>query len=329
MLFIKIFLKTNETNLSYLFLWQIFIMQLLDGKKLASEIKNEIAEEVKQLKFLGKKVPHLAAILVGDDGASQTYVNSKVKSCEKVGFKSSLIRLKSDITQNELITQINLLNNDDSIDGFIVQLPLPKHIDEEKIILAIAPEKDVDGFHPMNVGRMTLNIPSYVSATPKGILEMLNRYNIETEGKHCVVIGRSNIVGLPMSLLMQRRTQPGNCTVTLCHSKTNDLSKHTLQADIIIAALGKPKFLTADMVKKGAVVIDVGITRVEDSTTKSGYKLLGDVDFENVSKKCSFISPVPGGVGLMTVASLLQNTLSAAKEEFYKKTMSLDIDFEV
>jgi methylenetetrahydrofolate dehydrogenase (NADP+)/methenyltetrahydrofolate cyclohydrolase len=329
MLFIKIFLKTNETNLSYLFLWQIFIMQLLDGKKLASEIKNEIAEEVKQLKFLGKKVPHLAAILVGDDGASQTYVNSKVKSCEEVGFKSSLIRLKSDITQNELITQINLLNNDDSIDGFIVQLPLPKHIDEEKIILAIAPEKDVDGFHPMNVGRMTLNIPSYVSATPKGILEMLNRYNIETEGKHCVVIGRSNIVGLPMSLLMQRRTQPGNCTVTLCHSKTNDLSKHTLQADIIIAALGKPKFLTADMVKKGAVVIDVGITRVEDSTTKSGYKLLGDVDFENVSKKCSFISPVPGGVGLMTVASLLQNTLSAAKEEFYKKTMSLDIDFVV
>jgi len=304
-------------------------MQLLDGKKLAAEIKKEIAEEVKQLKFSGRKVPHLAAVLVGEDGASQTYVNSKVKSCEEVGFKSTLIRLKKDITQNELITQINLLNNDDSVDGFIVQLPLPKHIDEEKIILAISPEKDVDGFHPTNVGRMTLNIPSYVSATPKGILEMLNRYNIETEGKHCVVIGRSNIVGLPMSLLMQRRSKPGNCTVTICHSKTNDLSKYTLQADIIIAALGKAKFLTADMIKKGAVVIDVGITRVEDATTKSGYKLLGDVDFENVSKKCSYISPVPGGVGLMTVVSLLQNTLSAAKEEFYKKSLNLDIDFEV
>ena len=304
-------------------------MQLLDGKKLASEIKKEIAEEVKQLKYSGKKVPHLAAILVGEDGASQTYVNSKVKSCEEVGFKSTLIRLKKDITQNELITQINLLNNDDSVDGFIVQLPLPKHIDEEKIILAIAPEKDVDGFHPTNVGRMTLNIPSYVSATPKGILDMLNRYNIETEGKHCVVIGRSNIVGLPMSLLMQRRSKPGNCTVTICHSKTNDLSKYTLQADIVIAALGKPKFLTADMIKKGAVVIDVGITRVEDATTKSGFKLSGDVDFENVNKKCSYISPVPGGVGLMTVVSLLQNTLSAAKEEFYKKSVSLDVDFEV
>ncbi len=301
-------------------------MQLLDGKKLAEEIKKEIAEEVKKMILSGKKAPHLAAILVGNDGASQTYVNSKVKSCQEVGFKSTLIRLKSDITQNELITQINLLNNDDSVDGFIVQLPLPKHIDEEKIILAIAPEKDVDGFHPMNVGRMTLNLPSYVSATPKGILEMLNRYNIETEGKHCVVIGRSNIVGLPVSLLMQRRSKPGNCTVTLCHSKTNDLSQHTLQADIIIAALGKPKFLTADMVKKGAIVIDVGITRVEDATTKSGYRLLGDVDFENVSKKCSYISPVPGGVGLMTVASLLQNTLSAAKEEFYKKMMNFSVD---
>lgn len=304
-------------------------MQLLDGKKLSIEIKQEIAEEVKQLKLSGKKIPHLVAILVGEDGASQTYVNSKVKSCKEVGFKSTLIRLKSDITQNELITQINLLNNDDSVDGFIVQLPLPKHINEEKIILSIAPEKDVDGFHPMNVGRMTLNLPAYVSATPKGILEMLNRYHIETEGKHCVVIGRSNIVGLPMSLLMQRRSSPGNCTVTICHSKTNDLSKHTLQADIIIAALGKPKFLTADMVKKDAVVIDVGITRVEDNTTQSGYKLLGDVDFENVSKKCSYISPVPGGVGLMTVASLLQNTLSAAKEEFYKKKLSLDIDLEI
>ena len=234
--------------------------------------------------------------------------------------------MERDITENELLAQINTLNNDDAVDGFIIQLPLPKHIDEEKILLAIAPEKDVDGFHPTNVGRMTLNLPGYISATPKGILEMLNRYNIETEGKHCVVIGRSNIVGLPMSLLMQRRSKPGNCTVTICHSKTNDLSKYTLQADIIIAALGKPKFLTADMVKKGAVVIDVGITRVDDPSKKSGFKLLGDVDFEHVSKKCSYISPVPGGVGLMTVVSLLQNTLSAAKEEFYAKSMSFDVD---
>ncbi len=305
---------------------QNFVMQILDGKKLSAEIKAEIADTVKKMVLSGKKAPHLAAILVGNDGASRTYVASKVKSCEEVGFKSTLIRLESDITQNELITQINQLNNDDSIDGFIVQLPLPKHIDEEKILLAIAPEKDVDGFHPMNVGRMTLHLPSYISATPKGILEMLNRYNIETEGKHCVVIGRSNIVGLPMSLLMQRRSQPGNCTVTICHSKTNDLSKYTLEADIIIAALGKPKFLTADMVKPGAVVIDVGITRVDDASTKSGFRLYGDVDFENVSKKCSFISPVPGGVGLMTVASLLQNTLSAANEEFYKKTIDFSVD---
>lgn len=293
-------------------------MQLLDGKKLAIEIKKEIAEEVKKMVASGKRAPHLAAILVGNDGASQTYVNSKVKSCEEVGFTSTLIRLEETINEATLIEQINRLNNDAAIDGFIVQLPLPKHINEENIILAIAPQKDVDGFHPMNVGRMTLNMPSYVSATPKGILEILNRYNIETEGKHCVVIGRSNIVGLPMSLLMQRRSKPGNCTVTICHSKTNDLSKYTLEADIVIAALGKPKFLTADMVKEGAVVIDVGITRVEDSTAKNGYRLFGDVDFENVSQKCSYISPVPGGVGLMTVVSLLQNTLSAAKEMYYR-----------
>lgn len=293
-------------------------MQLLDGKKLAIEIKREIAEEVKKMVANGKRAPHLAAILVGNDGASQTYVNSKVKSCEEVGFTSTLIRLEETISEAVLIEQINKLNNDTNIDGFIVQLPLPKDINEENIILAIAPQKDVDGFHPMNVGRMTLNMPSYVSATPKGILEILNRYNIETEGKHCVVIGRSNIVGLPMSLLMQRRSKPGNCTVTICHSKTNDLSKYTLEADIVIAALGKPKFLTADMVKEGAVVIDVGITRVEDKTAKNGYRLFGDVDFENVSKKCSYISPVPGGVGLMTVVSLLQNTLSAAKEMYYR-----------
>ncbi|MFN8260240.1 MAG: tetrahydrofolate dehydrogenase/cyclohydrolase catalytic domain-containing protein [Chitinophagales bacterium] len=301
-------------------------MQLLDGKKLSAEIKAEIAEEVKRLKASGRKIPHLAAVLVGDDGASQTYVASKVKSCEEVGFKSTLVRLKKDITENELITQINLLNNDDSIDGFIVQLPLPKHINEEKILLAVAPEKDVDGFHPMNVGRMTLNLPTYIPATPKGILEMLKRYNIETEGKHCVVIGRSNIVGLPMSILMARKDKIGNCTVTLCHSKTSNLKEETLKADIIIAALGKAEFLKADMVKKGVVVIDVGITRVEDKTKKSGYRLLGDVAFDEVSRKCSYITPVPGGVGLMTVASLLQNTLSAAKEEFYKKTLSFEVD---
>ncbi|MBK9328613.1 MAG: bifunctional methylenetetrahydrofolate dehydrogenase/methenyltetrahydrofolate cyclohydrolase FolD [Sphingobacteriales bacterium] len=301
-------------------------MQLLDGKKTAKDIRTEIAAEVKQLKLSGKKTPHLAAVLVGDDGASQTYVNSKVKSCEEVGFKSTLVKLKNDITENELITQINLLNNDDSVDGFIVQLPLPKHISEEKIILSIAPEKDVDGFHPMNVGRMTLNLPCYVSATPKGILELLKRYDIETEGKHCVIIGRSNIVGLPMSILMARKGKTGNCTVTLCHSKTQNLKEETRRADIIIAALGKPEFLKADMVKEGAVVIDVGITRIEDKTKKSGYKLLGDVAFEEVSKKCSYITPVPGGVGLMTVVSLLQNTLSAAKEEYYRKALNFSVD---
>jgi methylenetetrahydrofolate dehydrogenase (NADP+)/methenyltetrahydrofolate cyclohydrolase len=320
------FPKTNQTKISYLFLRQIFTMQLLDGKKIAAAIKAEIAEEVKQLKSRGKKIPHLAAILVGDDGASQTYVASKVKSCQDVGFKSTLVKLKRDITENELITQINLLNNDDSVDGFIVQLPLPKHINEERILLSVAPEKDVDGFHPMNVGRMTLNLPGYIPATPKGILEILKRYNIETEGKHCVVIGRSNIVGLPMSILMARKDKIGNCTVTLCHSKTKNLKEETLRADIIIAALGKQEFLKADMVKKGVVVIDVGITRIEDTSKKSGYKLLGDVAFDEVSKKCSYITPVPGGVGLMTVASLLQNTLSAAKEEFYKKTLSFSVD---
>ena len=240
------------------------MMQLLDGKKISQEIRNEIAAEVKKLKNKGKKVPHLAAILVGDDGASQAYVNSKVKSCHEVGFKSSLIKLRKILTQNELLTQINLLNNDDSIDGFIVQLPLPKHINEQKVLLCIAPEKDVDGFHPVNIGRMTLNIPCYIPATPKGILEILKRYKIETEGKHCVVIGRSNIVGLPISILLARKGYPGNCTVTLCHSKTENLKEETLRADIIIAALGKSEFLKANMVKKGAVVIDVGITRIED-----------------------------------------------------------------
>jgi methylenetetrahydrofolate dehydrogenase (NADP+)/methenyltetrahydrofolate cyclohydrolase len=301
-------------------------MQLLDGKKIAQEIKQEIAAEVKQMKSKGRKVPHLAAILVGDDGASQSYVNSKVKSCEEVGFKSTLVKLKKDITQNELITQINLLNNDDSIDGFIVQLPLPKHISEARVLLSIAPEKDVDGFHPVNVGRMTLSIPSYIPATPKGILEILKRYDIETEGKHCVVIGRSNIVGLPISILLAQKNTPGNCTVTLCHSKTKNLKEETLRADIVIAALGKREFLKADMVKKGVVVIDVGITRVEDETKKSGYRIFGDVAFDEVSKKASYITPVPGGIGLMTVVSLLQNTLSACKEEFYNKTLSFTVD---
>ncbi len=301
-------------------------MELLDGKKIATEIKAEIAIEVKNLKANGKKVPHLAAVLVGDDGASQTYVNSKVKSCEEVGFKSTLVRLNKDITENELLTQINLLNNDDSVDGFIIQLPLPKHINEEKILLAVAPEKDVDGFHPMNVGRMALNMPTYLPATPKGILELLKRYNISTEGKHCVVIGRSNIVGLPISILMARKNKIGNCTVTLCHSKTKNLKEETLRADIIIAALGIPEFLKGDMVKKDATIIDVGITRVQDHSKKSGFRIVGDVDFKAVSPKCSYISPVPGGVGLMTVVSLLQNTLSAAKEEFYKKTINFNLD---
>lgn len=323
------FHKTNQSNISYLFLSQIFIMQLLDGKKLAQEIKTEISEEVKNIKSNGNKVPHLAAILVGEDGASQTYVNAKVKSCAEVGIKSTLIKLEKDITENELLIQINKLNNDDSVDGFIVQLPLPEHIHEEKILLAIAPEKDVDGFHPVNIGRMALNLPGYLPATPKGILEMLSRYNITTEGKHCVIIGRSNIVGMPMSILMARKQKIGNCTVTLCHSKTKDLKAETLRADIIIAALGKKEFLKADMIKKGVVVIDVGITRIEDKNSKTGYRLFGDVAFDEVSKKCSYITPVPGGVGLMTVVSLLQNTLSAAKEEYYKKTLSLDIDFEV
>jgi methylenetetrahydrofolate dehydrogenase (NADP+)/methenyltetrahydrofolate cyclohydrolase len=322
----KMFLKTNQTKISYLFLSQIFAMQLLDGKKIAQEIKNEIAAEVKRLKSKGRKVPHLAAVLVGNNGASEAYVNSKVKACNEVGFKSSLIRLKNDITQNELITQINLLNNDDSVDGFIVQLPLPSHINEQTVLLSIAPDKDVDGFHPVNIGRMALNIPAYIPATPKGILELIKRYKIETEGRRCVIIGRSHIVGLPLSILLAKKGYPGDCTVTLCHSKTKMLKEETLRADIVIAALGKKEFLKADMVKKGAVVIDVGITREEDTTKKSGYRLVGDVDFNDVSRKCSYISPVPGGVGLMTVVSLLQNTLSAAKEEYYRKTLSFTVD---
>jgi methylenetetrahydrofolate dehydrogenase (NADP+) / methenyltetrahydrofolate cyclohydrolase len=290
-------------------------MNIIDGKKVSSDIKGEIAHEVKELMHYGRKVPHLAAILVGNDGASETYVAAKVKACELTGFHSSLFRYDNSITEAELLQKIEEINNDDSIDGLIVQLPLPKHIDENKITKAVSPEKDVDGFHPENVGKMVLGQPAFISATPFGIIKLLERYNIATSGKNCVVIGRSNIVGTPMSILMSRNAHPGNCTVSLCHSKTHNLRDFTLNADIIIVALGKPHFLTADMVKEGAVVIDVGITRVESSETKSGYKLLGDVDFDNVAPKCSFITPVPGGVGPMTIAALLLNTLDACKKK--------------
>ena len=273
--------------------------------------KKKLRKQVDQLKSKGAKVPHLAAILVGSDGASQTYVNAKVKACERVGFESTLIELPADTTEDKLMETIDQLNNDDAIDGFIVQLPLPKHIDEDKVTLRVAPHKDVDGFHPENVGRMALGLPTFLPATPNGVMEMLGRYNIETSGKHCVVIGRSNIVGTPMSILMSRNSNPGNSTVTLTHSRTANLKEVCLSADIIIVALGKPKFLTADMVKEGAVVVDVGIHRIEDSSKKSGFRLVGDVDFETVAPKCAAISPVPGGVGPMTIASLLQNALKA------------------
>ena len=289
--------------------------QLLDGKKISEEVLEELATEVQALKSLGQKVPHLAAILVGEDGASITYVNNKVKSCERVGFKSTLIKFEASISEEELLAKVWEINQDDDIDGLIVQSPLPKHISEHKVVQTILPRKDVDGFHPVNVGKLALGLPTYVSATPNGVMEMLRRYNIATEGKNCVVIGRSNIVGSPMSILMSRNANPGNATVTLCHSKTKDLKSYTLNADIIIIALGKAEFLTADMVKEGAVVIDVGITRLPDATKKSGYKLLGDVKFDEVAPKCSFITPVPGGVGLTTIASLLSNTLKAAKRE--------------
>lgn len=288
-------------------------MILLDGNKTSDDIKLEIAARVAQLKAAGKKVPHLAAIIVGNNGASLTYVNAKVKSCEKVGFESSLIALPETITEKELLQKIDELNKDPKIDGYIVQLPLPKHIDEHKVTLAVAPSKDVDGFHPENLGRMVLNLPCFLPATPAGILQLLDRYNVETSGKSCVVVGRSHIVGSPMSILMARNTKVGNCTVTLTHSKTKNLKELCQNADIIIAALGKAEFLTADMVKDGAVVIDVGITRVDDPTKKSGFKLLGDVKFDEVAPKCSYITPVPGGVGPMTIASLMLNTLQAVE----------------
>jgi methylenetetrahydrofolate dehydrogenase (NADP+)/methenyltetrahydrofolate cyclohydrolase len=291
-------------------------MQLIDGKWASKEVKAQLKVEVEAFKVQGGKTPHLAAVLVGNDGASETYVASKVRSCEQVGFKSTLIRKDADITEQELLAVIDQLNADEDIDGFIVQLPLPKHIDEQKITQAILPKKDVDGFHPVNVGRMALGQPAYISATPYGIVQMLEMYNIETSGKHCVVIGRSNIVGSPMSILMSKNTKHANCTVTLCHSRTKDVAAFTKEADIVIVALGIPRYLKADMVKEGAVVIDVGITR-EDADNERGYRIVGDVDFDNVAEKCSYITPVPGGVGLMTVASLMKNTLLAAKGEIY------------
>lgn len=291
---------------------------LINGKEVSEQIQLEIAAEVEQLVRAGQRRPHLAAVLVGADPASQTYVSSKIKACEKVGFKSTLVRFEETISERELLTKIEELNNDDDLDGYIVQLPLPKHISEEKVIETVKPAKDVDGFHPINVGKLVLNLPTYISATPFGIVQLFRHYKIETTGKHCVVIGRSNIVGTPMSILMGKNNPVANCTVTLCHSRTRDLKEHTLQADIIIAAIGKPNFVTADMVKPGAVVIDVGINRVASAETKSGFKLVGDVKFDEVEKKCSYITPVPGGVGPMTIASLLKNTLLAAKKEIYK-----------
>ncbi|RWU10492.1 bifunctional 5,10-methylenetetrahydrofolate dehydrogenase/5,10-methenyltetrahydrofolate cyclohydrolase [Pedobacter chitinilyticus] len=292
-------------------------MQLLDGKYVSEKVKVQIAEEAAQfLSETGRK-PHLVAILVGNDGGSETYVASKMKNCEKVGFKSSLYRYDSTVTEAELLEKVREINADADVDGLIVQLPLPKHIDPEKVTEAIDPKKDVDGFHPINLGRMMRNLPCYIPATPYGILLMLQAYDIDTIGMHCVVVGRSNIVGSPMSVLMARNANPGNCTVTLTHSKTKDLKEQVLQADIIIAAIGKKNFITADMVKPGAIVIDVGINRETSTETKSGYKLYGDVDFENVAPKSSYITPVPGGVGLMTIVGLLKNTLASARKEIY------------
>jgi methylenetetrahydrofolate dehydrogenase (NADP+) / methenyltetrahydrofolate cyclohydrolase len=290
-------------------------MQLLDGKLIADQIKAEIAKEVKATMLdKGKNAPHLAAVLVGDDPASETYVTGKEKACKEVGFISSVYKYPSTMTQQKLLEAVDFLNNDEEVDGFIVQLPLPKHIDEHKIIERINPAKDVDGFHPVNLGRMMLNLPSYLPATPMGIMTLLERYKIETEGKHCVVLGRSHIVGTPISILLSRKAKTGNATVTLCHSYTKDLKNITNTADILIVAIGMLEFVTADMVKQGAVVVDVGMHRVPSSETKSGFRLKGDVKFDEVSKKCSYISPVPGGVGLMTIVSLLQNTLKARKK---------------
>ncbi|MBR4307066.1 MAG: bifunctional methylenetetrahydrofolate dehydrogenase/methenyltetrahydrofolate cyclohydrolase FolD [Bacteroidaceae bacterium] len=291
-------------------------MQLIDGKQTAATIKAEIKAEVEDIVSKGGKRPHLAAILVGHDGGSETYVRNKVLACEACGFQSTLLRFEDDITEEQLLAEVDKLNNDESVDGFIVQLPLPKHISEQKVIEAIDYKKDVDGFHPINVGRMAIGLPCYISATPKGILELLRRYNIETSGKKCVILGRSNIVGKPMAQLMMQK-QYGDSTVTVCHSRSNTLKEECQQADIIIAAIGQPGFLKADMVKEGAVVIDVGTTRVPDATKKSGFRLSGDVDFDNVASRCSYITPVPGGVGPMTICMLMLNTLAAGKHLYY------------
>lgn len=292
-------------------------MELIDGKATATAIKAEIAEEVKAIMAAGGKQPHLAAVLVGHDGGSETYVKNKVLACEACGFKSTLIRYDEDITEEELLACVDKLNKDEDVDGFIVQLPLPKHINEQKVIEAIDYRKDVDGFHPINVGRMAIGLPCFISATPLGIITLLKRYGIETSGKKCVVLGRSNIVGKPMAQLMMQK-EYGDSTVTVCHSHSADLKKECREADIIIAAIGRPGFVTADMVKDGAVIVDVGTTRVPDATRKSGFRLSGDVDFENVAEKCSYITPVPGGVGPMTICSLMKNTLAAGKKEYYK-----------
>lgn len=288
-------------------------MQVLDGKALAATIKEELKQEVDIIRAKGGKIPHLAAVLIGEDPASQVYVRNKVRSCEYVGFKSTLVRKPADVTQEEVLEIVDQLNNDPDIDGFIVQLPLPKHIDEDAVNLAISPKKDVDGFTPVNIGRMTLGLPSYLPATPNGIMTMLERYGIETTGKEVVVLGRSNIVGTPMTILLSRKGEPGNATVTMCHSRTKDMLSHTRRADILVAAIGRPEMVTADMVKEGAVIIDVGINRVEDASRKKGYRLCGDVDYAGLESKVAAMTPVPGGVGPMTVVSLLMNTLKASR----------------
>lgn len=289
--------------------------QLLDGKKISAEIKQEIAQEVERIVREGGKRPNLGAILVGHDGGSETYVASKVKACEQVGFTSSLIRFEPDVTEEELLKAIDRFNEDPDVDGFIVQLPLPKHINEQRVIERVDYRKDVDGFHPINVGRLSIGLPGFVSATPQGIIELLRRYDINTKGMKCVVLGRSNIVGKPIAQLLMRKGNPGDCTVTVCHSATKDLSKHTLEADLIVAALGSPEFLKGEMVKEGAIVVDVGTTRVPDATKKSGFRLTGDVLFDEVAPKCRYITPVPGGVGPMTIVSLMMNTLKASRKE--------------
>ncbi len=293
-------------------------MQLIDGKATAAKIKEEIAAEVAQIVANGGKRPHLAAILVGHDGGSETYVRNKVLACEACGFKSTLIRFEDNVAEEELLAKVEELNHDDDVDGFIVQLPLPKHISEQKVIETIDYRKDVDGFHPINVGRMSIGLPCYISATPNGMLELLRRYGIETSGKHCVVLGRSNIVGKPMAMLMMQKANPGDATVTVCHSRTKNLKEICRTADILIAAMGQPNFVTADMVKEGAVVLDVGTTRVPNPAMKSGFKLTGDVKFDEVAPKCSYITPVPGGVGPMTICSLMKNTLLAGKKAIYE-----------